>query len=73
MSLNAPQGKSYLSLHHSKSRNFEIFYFWSEKIRDERKICRDKRGIETFQKTVMDEIRDKRNHDKRGLPVSIIK
>ena len=45
--------------------------FWREKIRDEREICRDKRGIETFQKTVMDEIRDKRNRDKRGLPVCI--
>ena len=54
----------------SKSRNFWSFlYFWREKIRDEREICRDKRGIETFQKTVMDELRDKRNRDKRGLPV----
>ena len=30
---------------------------------------RVKRGIETFLKTVISEIRDKWNRDKRGLPV----
>ena len=29
-------------------------------------------GIETFQKTVICEIRDKWNRDKRGLPVSFV-
>ena len=39
---------------------FEVFFnLGREKICDEREVCRDKRGIETFQKTVMDEIRDK--------------
>ena len=50
----------------------KFFNFWREKIRVEREVCHDKQGIETFQKTVMDEIRDKQNHDKRGLPVSYL-
>ena len=35
------------------------------------KFNRVKRGIETFLKTVISEIRDKWNRDKQGLPVLV--
>ena len=62
------EGKKSRNLSFIKKQISKLFPFGKKSVMYE--FNRVKRGIETFLKTVISEIRDKWNRDKRGLPVN---